>query len=359
MKILYVLDKPNLYGSERHVQKLIESFKGSNEIYLLTFQEGPLLDLITVNHQLLRLSWLNLFQWTKWRKIRSILSENQIDIIHAHQPKAMFVMSILGRLTGVKTIITVHSLPISNSQAQTGFLRAFFVLCGHHIVKSLSELLANQIIYLSSFSSKTSLFPSKVHVIPNWVNSDTPAPAKDYDKLGQKIKFVTVGTVSFNKGFDRLIKALGYLNLTDWELHVIGGVEPTFQVQLSNLMEEFPAKNQVIFHGFQADVSAYLEASDVFILLTRAETFGLVYIEAMRYGLPIITWDIPIVNELIPEGNLIIKSVAQFANENMLQFLSKENRSSLDRINRRFVLNKFQASKIIPIYQSLYSHIQS
>lgn len=355
MKILYVLDKPNLYGSERHVQKLMDAFKGDHFVNLLAFQPGPLLQEVSINKETIPFGWYDLVNPSMWLKLARFVRSNQFNLIHAHQPKAIFIMSILGWFLNIKTVITIHSLPISNAQSHKNPVLSTFVFAGHYLLKSIAELFATRIIYLSQFSSKTSFFKSKVLVIPNWINQGVDLGNCKSLVLGEKIKFVTVGTVSHNKGFDRLLNVLSNWPNTNWELQVVGGVDPNFTDELDHLLATFKQKDQIFFQGFQHDVSAFLQAADIFILLSRAETFGLVFIEAMSYGLPIITWDIPVVHEILPAGNLIITSSSDY-NSLLNNFLnSPKMLGELSERNLKFVHDNFLATPILATYQQLYN----
>lgn len=355
MKILYVLDKPNLYGSERHVQKLIESFRAIHSIELLTFQEGPLLHVITEEKRKFPFSWFDLLNLNKWHKLAQILKSSQIQLIHAHQPKAIFVMSIMGWLLNIKTIITIHSLPITNAQSHQYKFLGMFVWLGHQLLKFISELFASKIVYLSQFSFKTSLFPQKSVVIPNWISNDVNVRESKSFTSGSKIKFITVGTISYNKGFDRLLDILSSYSNKNWELHVVGSVDSSFQPKLVEMLSNFELKSQIIFHGFQNEVSSYFKASDIFIMLSRAETFGMVYIEAMSYGLPIIAWDIPVVHEILPKGNLILKSNTDLESALEKLLTSPHDFNLVSQTNLNFVQDHFREKPVIKTYQKLYN----
>lgn len=351
MNLLYVLDKPNLYGSERHVQKLIESFSNVHRVHLLTFQNGPLLDLLTIDKFLFDFTWFDMLNYKRIKKIANFIRLNKIDLIHAHQPKAIFVMSILGFFLGIKTIITIHSLPNTNAQSYTNRLKSAIVYIGHFSIKVISEFFASKIIYLSHFSYKTALIPKKAIIISNWVDVDSIGLTKKNTSDQKKIKFLTVGTVSYNKGFDRLMKVLEMFEDKNWELHVVGDIDAAFQDQLDSALSSFLLKDQIIFHGFQENVDSYFEEADVFILLSRGETFGLVYIEAMKMGLPVIAWDIPVVHEILPKGNLILKSAGEINKIKGKDFIKNVD---LAIKNIQFVRNNFSKNTIIQKYMEVY-----
>lgn len=112
---------------------------------------------------------------------------------------------------------------------------------------------------------------------------------------------ITVGQFIYRKGFDILLEAWKEIN-SDCQLIIIGGGE------LENTYKEYIKANNfrnVKVIGFQSkkQLLKYYKASDVFILPTREDIWGLVVNEAMACGLSIITTDRCIAGlELIEDG---------------------------------------------------------
>lgn len=108
--------------------------------------------------------------------------------------------------------------------------------------------------------------------------------------LDGKVCFVSIGSLIYRKGFDLLISAFDRLKLPldKWELTIIGEGEERVnlerqinQVELSNNIHLLGSKNK-------DNIVEILSQSDVFVLPSRSETFGVVYVEAMMMGLPVI-----------------------------------------------------------------------
>lgn len=94
-----------------------------------------------------------------------------------------------------------------------------------------------------------------------------------------------VGDDWHRKGLDVLLQALA-ASVRDWKLLVVGRDE------LGSHRHEASAlgiEHRVVFAGRQGAVEEYFAAADVFALPTRYEPFGLVILEAMASGLPVIT----------------------------------------------------------------------
>lgn len=105
--------------------------------------------------------------------------------------------------------------------------------------------------------------------------------------INEKLIILSVGQFIHRKANDILIKAFSKLNNIDIGLYIIGG-KPT--KEYIDLVEKFHIKN-VHFINFinKEELMRYYLATDLFVLPTREDIWGLVINEAMAYGLPIIT----------------------------------------------------------------------
>lgn len=111
------------------------------------------------------------------------------------------------------------------------------------------------------------------------------------EKYGIKEKYIIIAVGQFikRKGFDILIKACSQLDNIDVGCFIIGG-NPN--AELLELTQSLKLSN-IYFLPFQdrKTLSEYYQLSDVFVLPTREDIWGLVINEAMANGLPVITTD--------------------------------------------------------------------
>ncbi|WP_313214677.1 glycosyltransferase family 4 protein [Soonwooa sp.] len=122
-----------------------------------------------------------------------------------------------------------------------------------------------------------------------------PNPLSFYPKESsdlQSKKMIAVGSHSYNKGFDTLLKIWKNIEqkYPDWQLHLFGKIDKdqTF-VKLAETLE---LKN-VQFHQPSKDIQAEYLKSSIMLLPSRSEGFGMVLIEAMACGVPCISFDCP------------------------------------------------------------------
>lgn len=127
-------------------------------------------------------------------------------------------------------------------------------------------------------------------------------------------RFLSVGRFAHkHKGFDILIKsfALFAKSHTDWVLDIVG--EGPEESLYRSLITEYGLEEKVLLHPFTKNIQMFYSNASVYILSSRWEGFGLVLIEAMAHGLPVISSDIPVAKELMEGKNVALF----FENENI------------------------------------------
>lgn len=121
-------------------------------------------------------------------------------------------------------------------------------------------------------------------------------------KFTNKFKLVSVGRLSKEKGYDRLLRVFKRLNDEgiDLQLSIIGSGEK--YNELNNYIEQNNLKNKVFLLGYRENPYKYVKNSDLFVCSSISEGFSLVTGEAMATGVPVISVDCPGVNEVLGFG---------------------------------------------------------
>lgn len=330
MKILYLVDKPNLYGSERHLLDIIDSFQGYHDVELIAFSEGPMLSKLKgINVKVFNLSWM--FNFILFYKFFAYVKEVSPDIVHCHQPKAVLFGGIIGRILKIPTIITVHSRAYDHAVIHRNVIRRTFVYVFHKLISLVSIMLASKVIYVNEEMYNRSASKKKAVYISNWLSKTFFLGEKkvlDEDKV---LKFISVGSVTKAKGYDILLEFFYYLDKNEipYTSIVYGGIDENF---FSCLKSRRGFSNKIKFLGYRDLPASSFREADFYVLFSRSETFGLSYLEAMSQGLPIVSLDLCELKKLIPEGNVLEKdardaffSFFRFLNSNSYSEISKKN----------------------------------
>ena len=137
-----------------------------------------------------------------------------------------------------------------------------------------------------------------IKVIPNSCAFQYPVPASLENK-----KVIGVGRYSYEKGFDRLIKAWSIVNkkTEGWELHLIG--EGELRNELQELINELGLHQTAFLDGFSSNIQNEYPDASIFVLSSTNEGFPLSLLEAQAAGLPLISFACPCgPRDLITDG---------------------------------------------------------
>jgi len=132
-------------------------------------------------------------------------------------------------------------------------------------------------------------FISKSIVLPNGVDKFWVEHAENRkDKIKNPVQLLFIGTFLKRKNVNLLIDAVIILNKGEMKyvLHLVGGGKDKGRVEkkIQNL-------DYIKFHGPIFDLNklkAFINSCDIFVMPSHSETFGLVYIEALSQGIPVI-----------------------------------------------------------------------
>jgi glycosyltransferase involved in cell wall biosynthesis len=231
------------------------------------------------------------------------LLNGQYDIIiGVHAPLAGRLATMKKSLPNVKCIGWIHNsfeALFSDSFIYIGAARK------RHYVFQFRKLDDTVVLCEHDADTYYRYDPSfKPTVIYNPLTLKPGAPA-----TGTTKSFLAVGRFSHqHKGFDLLIEAFHLFaqKNQEWKLDIVGeGVEEELY---RNLIKKYNLENRVTIHPFTNNIQAYYSEAQVYVLSSRWEGFGLVLVEAMAHGLPVVSSDLPTSKEIMGDFGLYFKN---------------------------------------------------
>ena len=239
-----------------------------------------------------------------------IQKDSSFQIINFHQPfSALGVLSSRAS-TDIPKIYTCHSLSFqeyaSLSSLSTdikGWVSYWIHLLGRKVIEKKVLARSDHIVALSKYTSekliKTYGLPSsKVTVIPAGVDLNRFRPFNDKqlsrNRLGMpngQFMLLTIRNLEPRMGLENLILALKEVVKERKDILLIVGGEGPLSQDLKSLAREVGIEDSVKFTGYIPDeeLPHYYQMADLFILPTKAlEGFGLVTVEALASGLPVL-----------------------------------------------------------------------
>ncbi len=249
----------------------------------------PSLDIDFVFNRLDR----TIFVTKVWKVVRLFFKKKfpSFDYVHGHTLMSDGIPSyIISVLKNKKLVISIRNTDLTLFVTRSWLFRKVgaMILKRAKGVFFISPTLQRKIEQIYPEIDRTKFF-----LLPNglddyWVSTivnETKRPTQ----LNSKLKLLFVGELVPRKNLDIIIDFLRTYTDKSYKLTVIG--KNTSGVDFNAINKELPAGNSVMYQGEIKDKGLLKEAydnNDVFVLLSHAETFGVVYIEAMSRGLPIL-----------------------------------------------------------------------
>lgn len=244
------------------------------------------------------------------KTFRSLEEKFPYDLINFHQPfSAIGVLSLVGSRR-VPCVYTCHSLSFEEYVSRSSSPGNPIKWLLHHLQisarKSIERTVlkkSDQIVVLSEYTSKKlqrtyGLAPSKVKVIPGGVDLERFKPSGDKASIRARLdlpedKFIlfTVRNLVPRMGLENLISALEIAQNGHKDLLLVIGGEGPLEPELKEQVRRCGVEELVRFAGYipDEDLPSYYQMADLFILpTTELEGFGLVTVEALASGLPVL-----------------------------------------------------------------------
>lgn len=274
------------------------------------------------------------------------------DILHTHLYGSIF--SILpAYIANIDIKVhTVHNLAKNEMnftcRIMMFFAYHFFGYVPIAISKTVQESIAN--------TYKMNI--SKVIYIPNgYDNYKFKCIEKNDERVNDDLKLLSVGRLSSQKNHKLLISAFAkakkeYPNIS---LTIIGDGE--LKDSLISFAKEINVLEDIHFLGFRLNVEKYMQNSDIFVLSSNYEGFGIVIAEALATKLCVITTDSIGIRELIKnnETGLIVplNDSNELAKAIVKACKKPELRKKLANMGHEFIKN-FSITKMIEKYNDIY-----
>ncbi len=214
----------------------------------------------------------------------------------------LWLLNIIQRvIRQKKIIILVHSL-YGYDTSDRILIRNWF----HGVKHKLRLSFASEIITNSEYAKQEivslGITPSIIHVLPPGIDRDK-FKIIPQDSKQEKYHILCVANYLPGKGLINLIEAFSQVNRKEFTLHLAGNPRKSsaYYKKMVKMVHELNLTKDVFFdNGADKEtIQKLYSTASIFVLPTLKETFGIVLIEAMHYGLPIITTNVAAIPELV------------------------------------------------------------
>jgi glycosyltransferase involved in cell wall biosynthesis len=330
MRILQVSSAQELGGGETHFLELVESLRTrGHDVVVAGRRNSPLKPQI-------ELPFLNSADLFTAFRLRSVLKKHSFDILHAHVARDYTVTAAAAwKLSKTKLVFTRHLLLPVRKHALYRRVDAWLAPTSQ-ILKTLEPLL-----------------PKLSVVIPNWV--DVAKFAYRPHSPHHPVTIGVLGQISPHKGHNDAVDALRRLG-TGFRLLIAGQGDPTYVGELKKRSVGLP----VDYLGF-VEPTDFFSMIDILIVPSWEEPFGIVVLEAMASGVPVIATNrggpVEIIRSALHGVLVPPRDAAALANAVQSLADDDERRQLISKAAREFVERNFDIRVVVPRIEDFYRRV--
>lgn len=317
MKILHVITSLSTGGAERLMVDLLPRFqKMGHEIHLCLFngkrtpfyeeleQSGVKIIPFSID--------CSVYNFGNFGKLVQLLRREKYDVVHTHNSICQLYAALAAMLCSVVLCTTEHNT--SNRRRDWKWyvpIERFMYSRYSHIICISDKTEEN----LRNHIGNIGVSISTIHNGVNISKYKNALPNESLKRNLYKTILCMVAGFRPQKDQDTIIRSLKYLNKDKYELWLVGDGERKHELQL--LVESEGVRDSVIFWGIRTDISEILKTSDIVIMSSHYEGFGLAAVEGMAAGKPVIASDVDGLSQVVGKAGLVFpkgdsKSLASY-----------------------------------------------
>lgn len=299
MRVLQLIDSLNVGGAERMAVNMANALEPiiDTSFLCVTRKEGALRENLDNKVNYLFLNKKSSLDIKALLKLRSFITNNQIDVIHAHSTS--FFYGTLMKIVCLKSKLLWHDH--HGNRAHTGFFKK--------IILKVCSLYFDQIVCvneeLTQWSEKH-LYCKQIDMVFNFpINFPRLSNPKLKGTDGQRI--LCLANLRSPKNHMLLLKSFQLVHQVypDWTLHCVGQIyEDEYSNKVLSAVKEMELDHVVYFYGLRTDISDIISACDIGVLSSTTEGLPMALLEYGLGGLAIVSTDVGDSNKIVIDSSM-------------------------------------------------------
>ncbi len=374
MTTLFITSK-SLGGSGKYISSLANGIKSHTNCEIIYYpsnvsQDTEIEKEFSFSHHFTNIPCFNPIKLLKnIFQVRAILNSGNYVAIHTHTSLGGFIGRIAAFLShhSIKKVHTIHAY---GADEFTPVPQKWVYWIIERSLDFITDCYISPSQYMIDYGVKNHIISkNKANVIYNSLPLKTPGGERVTQRqdvrasMGlceDEVLFLFCGRLEKQKGVDILLDAIAKMDKeVQFKVALCGAGD--LRKELNEQADRLGIQHRLHWLGWQSEVSQFYAAADIYIMPSRWESFGLVFLEAMNYEMPILSTKTQAIPEVVADkicGLLSDNENSDQLAENMLLLLSdkelalKMGREGKKRLNNLFTFNTFIQSHMI-IYEKM------
>lgn len=353
MKVVHIIPTLRVGGAEKMLIDTLEEMAKQGvecELIVLTNEAHYFEDRLNeLNVTAYYSNYKNVYDPRNIFFIKQILKQGRYDCIHTHLFSAQLFTAIANK-------VSIKKIPLVTTEHSTNNRRRdnkWFYYLDSWMYKQYNQIIAitegtrNELVkYLENTRPKTIVIYNGIQ-FTHFQNARNNGNL--WDTIDNEVTVLMVASMRSEKDHETLIRA-SHLLPENYRIVFVGDGACESRVQE---YAKLYGRDNIIFLGARMDVPTIMKASDVFVLSSKWEGFGLVVVEAAVSGLPVVASDVPGLQEIVQDVNGLLFNPS---NEHDLA-KQIEKATQLKFKNDIKHLEKYHITNMVSDYIKLYESI--
>jgi N-acetyl-alpha-D-glucosaminyl L-malate synthase BshA len=291
--------------------------------------------------------------------------KHELDLVHVHYAiphatSAWIAHEMLGEERDLKIVTTLHGTDITLVGLHPSFhaITRFSILRSHGLT-AVSKFLKRETVRDFTVPEE------RVEVIPNFIDTAVyrrglvPSHRATLAPDGEKI-VMHISNFRAVKRAEDVVSVFAKLTAKQPSRLVLVGDGPE-RPRVLMRAEELGVRDRVMFLGKHTSVHEVLSCADLFLLPSASESFGLVALEAMACGAPVVASNVGGLPEVIEHGTsgymFDVGDIDAMAEAGLRIMGDDEHWRSLSEAGRALAEERFSSERVVPQYERYYEQV--
>lgn len=301
-------------------------------------------------------------------RLARFLRRNSMDILHTH----LFEPSVIGLQAGAIAHTPLRIMTRHYSDYHTRINKRWHVRLDQLCTRLCKRVIAVSEHTAEHMISEESASAEKVRVVLNGIDfervkvsgADAPERVRREFDAEDAYLLLIAARLHPEKGYEYLFRALPQIKQhSDRPVLLLVAGKGSFEDAYREQVRQLDCEENVRFLGFRKDLPDLMASSDLFVLPSVAEAFGLVLTEAVYLGTPVVATRVGGIPEIVDDGvdgALVPPADSAALAETIVRLLTDvERREKMSGAGREKIVRQFQFETMVRSYEEIYEEAAS